>query len=595
MQYLEKYSEHKKNVNIPKITDKSASTVVQYTIHVNIQGESYTVNIYTTTSRLLVNGNRADIFLNNDIPAIHQLIQNGLDKNCLKGCTIEEINKMLGDLLEALLQTSIKSPHNTNINETNQDDQYNSTCPRCNKQCKTRSALCTKGKRWIHYRCQKLTNQEIQAIEQAEVDENYTCNTCNKEETLVKVPEISQVIQEESTHLKQLITEEPNMLRDLEAPDHLGDATQDTCCIICDHLINTTDTATCTVCDSFCHQKCLSKPIELRICIGCSLANKELETDKNDNETCQHKLNKPIPLPRKSKTKSQEKDDTKPKTSDNETVKTKTSELRARELKLRKSEEQLKLKEKSMQEYRNEKIMLEIRCQQLEARNFELEQTVKLLKRRLECDETMSSKQPEVNKGSPVHSLKPENQSNYEEDDPLLTVRKHLNNRMANLQTKLTNIVFDEMEKQLDKIKPLNNDDINQTTQIITNNSSQSMRTEADIRKPLNKQPEVDKTLQDLIGQPIIFSKAVEPPRLQNSMKKGSAIGTLNEHSRNQQIQIPPFTMNHTGFSHPQQVAHSIYTQTPQHNQIYNQPLQCKPLNNQGQFLGTTSLNNRHM
>jgi hypothetical protein len=75
------------------------------------------------------------------------------------------------------------------------------------------------------------------------------------------------------------------MLRDLEAPDHLGDATQDTCCIICDHLINTTDTATCTVCDSFCHQNGLSKPIELRICIGCSLANKELETDKNDNET----------------------------------------------------------------------------------------------------------------------------------------------------------------------------------------------------------------------------------------------------------------------------------------------------------------------
>ena len=112
----------------------------------------------------------------------------------------------------------------------------------------------------------------------------------------------------------------------------------------------------------------------------------------------------------------------------------------------------------------------------------------------------MSSKQPKVNKGSPVHSLKPENQSNYEEEDPLLTVRKHLNNRMANLQTKLTNIVFDEMEKQLDKIKPLNNDDINQITQIITNNSSQSMRTEADIRKPLNKQPEVyNKTLQDLI------------------------------------------------------------------------------------------------
>jgi hypothetical protein len=110
----------------------------------------------------------------------------------------------------------------------------------------------------------------------------------------------------------------------------------------------------------------------------------------------------------------------------------------------------------------------------------------------------MSSKQPKVNKGSPVHSLKAENQSNYEEEDPLLTVRKHLNNRMANLQTKLTNIVLDEMEKQLDKIKPLNNDDINQTAQINTNNSSQSMRTEADIRKPLNKQRKF--IIKDLIG-----------------------------------------------------------------------------------------------
>jgi hypothetical protein len=115
LQYFEKYSEHTESVNIRKITDKYASTVVQYTIHVNLQGESYTVNIYTTTSRLLVNGKRADICLNNDIPAIHQLIQNGLDKNCLKGCTIEEINKMIGDQLETLLQTSMKSPHNTNI------------------------------------------------------------------------------------------------------------------------------------------------------------------------------------------------------------------------------------------------------------------------------------------------------------------------------------------------------------------------------------------------------------------------------------------------------------------------------------------------
>ena len=61
----------------------------------------------------------------------------------------------------------------------------------------------------------------------------------------------------------------------------------------------------------------------------------------------------------------------------------KLSELRAREAKLRKAEEQLKIKEKSIDELKNEKIMIETRCQHLEAIHFELEQTLKLLKRRI--------------------------------------------------------------------------------------------------------------------------------------------------------------------------------------------------------------------
>ena len=61
----------------------------------------------------------------------------------------------------------------------------------------------------------------------------------------------------------------------------------------------------------------------------------------------------------------------------------KLSELRAREAKLRKAEEQLKIKEKSIDELKNEKITIVTRCQHLEARHFELEQTLKLLKRRI--------------------------------------------------------------------------------------------------------------------------------------------------------------------------------------------------------------------
>lgn len=77
----------------------------------------------------------------------------------------------------------------------------------------------------------------------------------------------------------------------------------------------------------------------------------------------------------------------------------KLSELRAREAKLRKAEEQLKIKEKSIDELKNEKIMIETRCQHLEARNVELEQTLKLLKRIDSHQYLQSQKENETEKG----------------------------------------------------------------------------------------------------------------------------------------------------------------------------------------------------
>jgi translation initiation factor 6 (eIF-6) len=50
----------------------------------------------------------------------------------------------------------------------------------------------------------------------------------------------------------------------------------------------------------------------------------------------------------------------------------------------------MKMKEKSLYELNNNRILLESRCQQLEARNFELEQTVKLLKRRIQANDDLT-------------------------------------------------------------------------------------------------------------------------------------------------------------------------------------------------------------
>jgi hypothetical protein len=67
---------------------------------------------------------------------------------------------------------------------------------------------------------------------------------------------------------------------------------------------------------------------------------------------------KPIPKPRK------------PKIQQNldEPARVKLGDLRTREIKMKKAEDQLKMKEKSLQELKNVKILLE-------ARNFELEET----------------------------------------------------------------------------------------------------------------------------------------------------------------------------------------------------------------------------
>jgi predicted nuclease with TOPRIM domain len=61
----------------------------------------------------------------------------------------------------------------------------------------------------------------------------------------------------------------------------------------------------------------------------------------------------------------------------------KYSERRAKETKLKKIEELIKQKEKAAQEVNNNRTTLESRCQELESRNCELEETVKTLMKRI--------------------------------------------------------------------------------------------------------------------------------------------------------------------------------------------------------------------
>ena len=59
---------------IKKTADKKGKHVVQFIFQVQSQDEeSYTLNMYTTTSKMLVNGKNVQLFMEQDLPEIHRI------------------------------------------------------------------------------------------------------------------------------------------------------------------------------------------------------------------------------------------------------------------------------------------------------------------------------------------------------------------------------------------------------------------------------------------------------------------------------------------------------------------------------------------
>ena len=102
------------------------------------------------------------------------------------------------------------------------------------------------------------------------------------------------------------------------------------------------------------------------------------------------------------------------------------------------------MKEKSLYELNNNRILLESRCPQREARNFELEQTVKLLKRRIQAIDDLTIT------NDPMPHV-PDTQTH--ELNVYGKMKQQIDSRVAEMHLKLTNVVLDEMDRQLDKIK----------------------------------------------------------------------------------------------------------------------------------------------
>ena len=73
--YYEKPSPDRTPAHIQTNVDGTGRAVVQYTIKIRKPTSApYTINIYTTQSRILVNGEGCDTFVQTDIPNIQSII-----------------------------------------------------------------------------------------------------------------------------------------------------------------------------------------------------------------------------------------------------------------------------------------------------------------------------------------------------------------------------------------------------------------------------------------------------------------------------------------------------------------------------------------
>ena len=118
-----------------------------------ISEANYTVNLYHTTCKVLVNGKGRLEFLNKDLCRIQQLMPENSEAEKLNTC-----------IKQALLQLQ-------------ENKQTVAECTKCKKACQTRAVVCFAKNHWVHFRCDQLTQKEIEAIEN-KPNNLYMCKSC---------------------------------------------------------------------------------------------------------------------------------------------------------------------------------------------------------------------------------------------------------------------------------------------------------------------------------------------------------------------------------------------------------------------------------
>ena len=268
--------------------DKNGLILIKvFKVHENYQHQ-YTLTLYNTKCKFLVNGKGTNIFIEKDLPNIHKIIKDvALNGNCIN---IKNLNQKLEEELTKLKITQEQIGVKLAIPD-NTVENHNAKCFKCNRNVQSRALFCDKGQHWVHYWCLKLNSDEIRLLETQDRNEDYICKLCieiidtsqSKSRTIQKVAEASDTVTYKQLTSAQAMLDEELIL----------------ICNTCGILINSL-IVRCAICHQLNHEDCTIYDKQEHICPNCRIDTERpnepthvsiLEELENDNETllkCTH-------------------------------------------------------------------------------------------------------------------------------------------------------------------------------------------------------------------------------------------------------------------------------------------------------------------
>jgi len=205
-------------------------------------------------------------------------------------------------------------------------------------------------------------------------------------------------------------------------------------------------------------------------------------------------------------------------------------------------EEQIKQREKSAQETNNNRTKLESRCQELEATNYELEQTVKTLIRRIDSIEYIHNDEK--------HKQKSKIDNNTISDEEKMS--DYFNHRFMRLHRKMTDLVFDKIEKQIDNILEIDSE--NDVKKETISNSVLKQQHQNENESSDNQQPTVVNNMRQtvepiqLMGQPLYYRQIIRPTT------KATTTETKHQNHRNPIRKVSPPRVQNTDCEQTQNI-----------------------------------------